>query len=281
MNTGSCLCGDIQWQIDGPITMVVNCHCSMCRKAHGSAYGTFAVTAANDFGWTQGEDRIAVYESSPAGGRASCPRCGSVLPGVVGDMAFLPVGNLEQAVERPLDSHIFAASKAPWHEISDDAPQFDEYPPGYDQPASDLGERQPDTASAVGGSCLCGKVRYEFDGPPDRMLNCHCSRCRKSRSAVHSTQAFVAADRFRWLSGEDNVQTFKVPGAKYFAPCFCRDCGSLMPRVTARGNLAVIPAGGLDQDPGMRPQAHIFVGSKSPSHEITDALPQFDEYPPR
>lgn len=281
MNTGSCLCGDIQWQIDGPVTMVLNCHCSMCRKAHGSAYATFAVTAADDFKWLQGEDRIAVYKSSSEGGRAWCPRCGSVLPGVFGDMAFMPVGNMQAPIDHPLDSHIFVGSRAPWHDISDDAPQFNEYPPGFERPTTDLGDRPPATDGAISGSCLCGKVRYEFDGPVERMLNCHCSRCRKSRSAVYSTQAFVPADRFRWLAGEDNIASFKVPDARILEPAHCKDCGSIVPKIYDESGLAVIPAGGLDQDPGSRPQAHIFVASRSPSHEITDDLPQFDEYPPR
>lgn len=279
MNTGSCLCGDIEWRLKGPATMVVNCHCSMCRKAHGSTYATFAVSAAEDFEWTRGADKAAVYRSSGEGRRAFCPRCGSVVPGVINDMAFMPLGNFEDDIGRPLDSHIFVGSKAPWLDITDDAPQFDAYPPEYDSPAADIGERLPETDGAIGGSCLCGKIRFEFDGPPDRMMNCHCSRCRKSRSAVYGTQVFVGADRFRWLSGEDGVRSFKVPDAKRFAPAFCKDCGSKAPKIFAEGGITVIPAGCLDQDPGIRPQAHIFVGSRSPSHQITDDMPQFEAYP--
>src|SRR5690606_14024160 len=42
----------------------------------------------------------------------------------------------------------------------------------------------------------------------------------------------------------------------------------------------VIPAGLLHDDPNSRPQAHIFVKSKSPMWEISDSLPTFDDYPP-
>lgn len=281
MNKGSCLCGDIRWQIDGPVSMVVNCHCSMCRKAHGSAYAAFAVTAADDFEWLQGEDGIAVYSHDGEGGRNYCPRCGSVVAAVMGDMAFMPVGNMEERIDRPLDSHIFCGSKAPWHEITDGAPQFDEYPPEFARPATDIGARLPKTEGAIGGSCLCGAVAFEFDDPPDRMLNCHCSRCRRSRSAVYSTQVFVPAEQFRWLDGTDCIAEFKVPDAKRFTPAFCTGCGSLVPKVYEQVGMAVIPAGALDQDPRMRPEAHIFVASKSPTYEIGDELPQFDTYPPR
>jgi hypothetical protein len=32
--------------------------------------------------------------------------------------------------------------------------------------------------------------------------------------------------------------------------------------------------GTLDDDPGVRPSLHLFVGSKAPWHDIADALPQ-------
>ena len=39
-----------------------------------------------------------------------------------------------------------------------------------------------------------------------------------------------------------------------------------------------VALGSLVDDPGIRPTKHIFVGSKAPWFEITDDLPQFDEY---
>ncbi len=280
MNRGSCICGDIQWQLDGSPSMVINCHCSMCRKAHGSAYATYAMAPENSLSFTSGADKRAVYAASENGQRHHCPRCGSIVPSTANGMAFVPLGSLEADVEHPLDAHIFVNSKATWFEITDDAPQFDEYPPEYSVPATDIGKRPPETAGAVGGSCLCGRVRYEFDPPAQRMVNCHCQRCRRSRSAVFSTQVFVPGSQFRWLSGEDETIVYKVPDAKVFAPRFCRRCGALMPRVAEDGSIAAIPAGALDQDPGLRPAAHIFVASGCPSHRISDDLPQYDEYPP-
>lgn len=280
MNKGSCLCGDITWDVSGPLSTLVNCHCTICRKAHGAGFATFAVTPADSFRWTGGDDKIASYKSSPNGTRSFCSKCGSVVPGVSGDIAFMPAGNLEGDIERTLDSHIFVADKAPWHDISDDAPQFDAYPPEFGMPSVEFEKRPAAANGAVAGSCLCGAVAYEFDPPGDRMVLCHCSRCRRSRSAAHSAQIFVSADRFRWTRGEDQLVPYKVPEAKYFAPSFCRTCGSLMPRVGESG-VAIIPAGSLDQDPDIRPQLHIFVDSKAPWFAITDSLPQFGDMPPR
>ena len=42
----------------------------------------------------------------------------------------------------------------------------------------------------------------------------------------------------------------------------------------------IVPAGGIDEDPGHRPIVHIFVKYKAPWHEISDDLPRFDEAAP-
>ena len=77
MNKGSCLCGDIEWTVDGEFTMLVNCHCSICRKVHGSAYGAFLISSSEGIRWVAGQDKVRVYRSSEFGERPFCPRCGS------------------------------------------------------------------------------------------------------------------------------------------------------------------------------------------------------------
>jgi hypothetical protein len=111
------------------------------------------------------------------------------------------------------------------------------------------------------------------------MLNCHCSRCRRARSAAHTTNIFVPLDKFRFRRGEELVRDFHLPGARYFGVAFCSLCGGDVPRKSIERKVAVIPAGTLDSDPGVRPSAHIFVGSKAVWFEITDDLPQFREMP--
>lgn len=276
MNNGSCLCGDVAWTVDDEFTMLINCHCSICRKVHGSAFGAFAACAADRFRWVAGEDRIRVYQSSENGSRPFCPRCGSSVATVSGKLAYMPAGNLDGDIARSLDSHIFVAHKACWFDVVDDVPQFDEFPPDYPGVPVDNETRSTATEGAVGGSCSCGTVRYEFDGPADRMVHCHCADCRKSRSAPFSTNVFVARDRFRWVVGESDLVHFEEPGKTHWPVSFCPACSSSMPGYIDDSRCMMIPAGAIDQDPGIRPQAHIRVASKAPWVEITDDLPQFD-----
>ena len=186
MNKGSCLCGDIAWTVDGDFSMLVNCHCSICRKVHGSAYGAFVAASADGFRWTAGQEKLRVYNSSEQGRRAFCPRCGSGVPGIAGKLVMMPAGNLDGDIERSLDSHIFVAHKACWFDITDDGPRFDEFSPDYQGTPVQSEPRAPATTGAVGGSCCCGTVRYEFDSPAERMTHCHCVQCRKILAAPRS-----------------------------------------------------------------------------------------------
>ena len=69
---GGCLCGGMRYEIDGPFTHVDNCHCSMCRRFHGAAFSTYAEFDVEHFRWLEGQDLLAVYETSPGIGWAFC-----------------------------------------------------------------------------------------------------------------------------------------------------------------------------------------------------------------
>ncbi|TDJ32893.1 MAG: hypothetical protein E2O61_13345, partial [Gammaproteobacteria bacterium] len=122
------------------------------------------------------------------------------------------------------------------------------------------------------GSSLCGDITREIDADPVTNSNCHRPMCRKARSSPHSTQPFAAMSSFRWVRGEDHVRRCKLPETDVFTASFCKIRASAMPIVFDDLDMATVPAGALDQDPGIRPQAHIYVGSKAPWFQITDHL---------
>ncbi len=129
----------------------------------------------------------------------------------------------------------------------------------------------------VKGSCLCGAVRYEISGSLIALGHCHCSICRKSHGAAFATWAGVRPEEFRWTAGEDTVTAYESSPGKL--RMFCRQCGA--PLVSSEsGRVTEVVMASLDGDPGVRPAGHIFVKYKVPWHEITDSLPQFDEWPP-
>jgi hypothetical protein len=133
----------------------------------------------------------------------------------------------------------------------------------------------------VHGSCLCGGVAWRITGAPMRMYYCHCSRCRLGRSAAHASNIFYKAEGFEWQRGADLVRDYHLPEAQFFGTAFCARCGAEVPRVSLERNFALVPAGSLDDDPGIRVQAHIYADSKADWERITDEVPQFSEMPPR
>jgi len=281
MVRGRCLCGDVTFEVSGDIGMVTHCHCSMCRKFHGAAFATHGAVPSDGFRWLAGQELVRRFASSPGGARPFCRRCGSNVPSDhMPGFVFVPLGNLDDDPGvRPL-AHIFVGSKAPWYDVGGDLPRFDAYPPGFDASALPDPVREPAPAGHVRGSCLCGQVAYEVEGAIDVIRHCHCGRCRRARSAAHATNGLVDPARFRFLRGEDLLDSFKVPDAERFTQTFCRECGSPMPRAVPNRPYVVIPMGSVEGDPGSRPCEHIFVGSKAPWYAIGDALPQHAEYPP-
>ena len=278
---GSCLCGDVAWEATGPLEFVSHCHCGRCRKAHGAAFATYAMVPEDRFRLVRGGERIVRFASSPGFVRPFCGRCGSTVPGGESrhGLVELPVGPLDDDPGARPVAHIFVASKAPWYDVTDDLVRFDAFPPGVDAAVlADMG-RPRAAGGGVGGSCLCGAVAFVVTAPAVRCQHCHCSRCRKARAAAHASNFFVPIAGLRFTAGEERLRAYAVPGARYFRQVFCEACGSPMPRTDPERGIAVVPMGSLDDDPGVRPAWHIYVGSKAPWFEITDDLPQYAEMP--
>lgn len=129
------------------------------------------------------------------------------------------------------------------------------------------------------GSCLCGAVTYTLDGAPLLMENCHCSMCRKAHGSAYTTFLKIARKDFRFTQGEDHVARYRSSAG--VTRSFCRECGGrlLFDWEQATEHLW-LAAGGLDDDPGMTPSIHIFVGSQAGWVQIDDDLPQYEAYPP-
>ena len=129
------------------------------------------------------------------------------------------------------------------------------------------------------GGCMCGAVTYEVRPPVLRFAECHCSRCRRATGSAHATNLYVAPDRFGWTSGEKSCVRYDLPSARSFATTFCRSCGAPLPHHTRSGREIVIPAGSLDDDPGLRPEARIYWGSRAAWSCGQGDTPVFAEYP--
>ena len=89
----------------------------------------------------------------------------------------------------------------------------------------------------------------------------------------------VKAEDFRWVQGDALLRRYKVPDAERFYSHFCSECGSAMPREVPEIGMIVIPAGSLDHEIPIRPEARIFWDSRAEWSCSDDALPTYAEYP--
>ena len=128
------------------------------------------------------------------------------------------------------------------------------------------------------GSCLCGSVTYLVKGTPLAFYHCHCSRCRKAYGGGHASNIRVDSREIEWLSGEEQIKSYKIPEAERFRNDFCSQCGSPVPRYFKQHGFLIIPAGSLDHPIDIQPSARIFYGSRA-EWSCSDGLPTFEGMP--
>lgn len=129
--TGSCLCGQIAYAIDGELGPIGHCHCRTCQKAHAAAFATTTRVPRANFRFVRGEAALAHFESTEGKRRYFCPRCGSHLIAAWDDQeaVIVRVGTLDDdPVGRPR-AHIWTSHRAPWYAIEDALPRFEEGAP--------------------------------------------------------------------------------------------------------------------------------------------------------
>jgi hypothetical protein len=278
---GTCLCGVVRWSYDRVATSMLHCHCSICRKHHGTLFATFVSGPLSTFHWRAGTECIGSWQSSPRGRRSFCSRCGSKVPGVnhEANQVWMPAGTLEGEFGIRPQMHLFVGSRVPFHRIDDGLPQYQTYPPEWHAVVVETPPRC--SAGGVTGSCACGDLRFELLQRPLRMHHCHCARCRRARGSAHATNVIYGIDALSYTQGESQLVDFDLPGAEFFGASFCASCGGAMPRRSPARGVVVVPIGSLDDDPKTEPLAHQFVASKAAWYEIHDRVPQFAGAAPR
>jgi hypothetical protein len=124
------------------------------------------------------------------------------------------------------------------------------------------------------GACECGAIRYEVADAFVYAANCHCSRCRAATGTAFKAFAGIERKKLAITAGHDMLL---IVGEENENNTRCGVCGSLLFSLVRDGAFVHVAMGSLVDAPSIRPTEHIFVGSKAPWFEITDALPQHEE----
>jgi hypothetical protein len=127
---GKCLCGAVQYEVSDAFEYALNCHCSNCRRATGSAFKPFGGIQRASLRLTAGEHDLLIFGGDDACD-IHCKHCGSLLYSEfrASARAHVTFGSLVDPPSLSPTAHIFVGSKAPWYVIADDLPQHWEFPP--------------------------------------------------------------------------------------------------------------------------------------------------------
>lgn len=129
------------------------------------------------------------------------------------------------------------------------------------------------------GSCLCGKIRFEYSGELGPVTLCHCTQCRKSNGTAFAANSEIERSNFKIVSGGELIREFESTQGKFRA--FCKECGSpIYSRRDSIPDKLRIRLGLMDTRIDIKPSFHIFTDSKAEWYEICEGLPQYPEYEP-
>ena len=129
----------------------------------------------------------------------------------------------------------------------------------------------------VRGSCLCGDVTFEYEAPASPFQFCHCRRCRKASGSLF---AGYTVRGLEFLTGADRIGSYEAPilhAPPAYRRDFCTRCGSPLPWPTGEADVYALPAGALDEDPGLRPERHVWVNQQAPWLQFNDDLARFTD----
>jgi len=126
--SGQCSCGSTRYSVRDEFRYALNCHCSQCRRATGSAFKAFAAIEREKLSVLRGADEMLIFGDEITHD-ARCATCGSLQYSIVreGRFAHVTLGTLTDEPSTRPSAHIFVASKAPWFTITDSLTQHAEF----------------------------------------------------------------------------------------------------------------------------------------------------------
>lgn len=123
MPSGSCLCGAVSFEVDGPLPAPDACHCTQCRKHSGHVFVSTDVPRAAVT--VRGGEHVTWYQSSEKVRRGFCRVCGSSLfwDPIFRDKLGIAMGAFAKPTDTRIAIHVHVADKGDYYDIADGVPQ--------------------------------------------------------------------------------------------------------------------------------------------------------------
>ena len=129
-HAGSCLCGQVAFEVEGEFGHFFLCHCGHCRKDTGSAHAANLFSGTARLTWLSGEAGVSTFVLGGTRHQKSfCSTCGSAVPGIHADGTLVvPAGCLDSKAPMPVQAHIFMGRRAEWDNELDAVVSFEALP---------------------------------------------------------------------------------------------------------------------------------------------------------
>jgi hypothetical protein len=121
--TGTCLCGDVRFEVTVPFERVAACHCESCKKISGGGGTASGRVSREAIRILAGQELLTTYQPSEGSAKTFCGKCGTNLFGggwPESSHASVRLSALDKPYEGKLESHIFVRSLAPWEVLPED-----------------------------------------------------------------------------------------------------------------------------------------------------------------
>lgn len=131
MHSGSCLCGQIKYEVQGSFESFYLCHCKHCQKDTGSAYAANVFSTTATLNWMIGKDKIRTFIlPSSRHTKSFCEECGSAVPSLQmeGRLVVVPAGSLDSELSIIPSAHIFCSSQVSWEDGLETVKRFETFP---------------------------------------------------------------------------------------------------------------------------------------------------------
>ncbi len=128
---GSCLCGEVKYELSGDFQFFYLCHCTRCQKDTGSAHAANLFAKANTLTWLRGENDVKTYQHlNSMHVKSFCQECGSALPAISESLniVVVPAGSLDSPIPIEPTAKIYVSHRANWSKKLGNIPSYDESP---------------------------------------------------------------------------------------------------------------------------------------------------------
>lgn len=127
MKTGSCLCGSVSYEVNGPLRPIILCHCIQCRKQTGHFLASTNAKASDLV--IRGTDNLTWYRASDVAQRGFCKTCGSFLFWKADgrDDISISAGSIDGKTGLAIEGSIYCAYAGDYYDIPDQGYKLPEW----------------------------------------------------------------------------------------------------------------------------------------------------------